>query len=207
VLLGGALAAFAMLPALTADAQTSAQPAPRAVTPAAAPAESDLGGGMLREYCQSLGYADSVQDSSSATGWYCVGNAPTIVLSLDLSCRWQFSDMVAAGFTIYNVNGHCKTISTTNFRISDLGQIVAYCRSLGYANATANATGVNPTNNVAAWRCVTSQNGRDGVLFKIDLHAACRWVNPQYVQSGYTVVSYFPNYGAYLGITCIGVVR
>jgi len=61
-------------------------------------------------------------------------------------------------------------------------------------------------NNVAAWRCVDNTNGGDGLELKIDLHAACRWVNPGAVAAGYVVVSYFPNYGAYLELTCIGVV-
>jgi hypothetical protein len=49
-------------------------------------------------------------------------------------------------------------------------------------------------------------NGGDGVEFKIDLHAACQWVNPGAVAAGDLVVSYFPNYGAYLELTCIGAV-
>lgn len=201
VVAGGMLALSVALPTVGASAQTG----PAAAAPAVL-AEQDLGGETLKEYCQSIGYSAAQQSSASPTGWWCAGNLPTIALSLDLACRWQYADMVAVGFGIYNVNGNCKTVATSSFRISDLGRIAQYCQSLGYTTATANAVGVVP-NNVAAWRCVDSTNGADGVAFKIDLHAACRWVNPAYVQAGYTVVSYFPRYGAYLEITCIAVVR
>lgn len=58
----------------------------------------------------------------------------------------------------------------------------------------------------AARRRVDGTNGGDGVGFTIDLHAAGRWGNAATVAEGFTVVSYFPDYGAYLEITRIGVV-
>jgi hypothetical protein len=195
--LGGVLALCSLLTGTAA-----AQPGPATAAPAAA-TEQDLGGQTLTEYCQAQGYVQATQHSNF---WTCDAPGVSAPLSLTAECQWQFADMVAAGFTIYSVNGHCKTLASSTNRISDLNAIGQYCQSLGYTQATADAAGV-PRNNVASWRCVDNSNGNDGVEYKIDLHAACRWVNGGYVQAGIMVVSYFPNYGAYLEITCIDVLR
>lgn len=195
--LGGMLALGSLMPAAA-----NAAPAPGSVRPAVATVQ-DLGGQTLTEYCQSGGYTKATQHSNGS--WTC--DAPGISTPLDLSaeCQWQFSDMVAMGYTLFSTSGHCRTLATSAGRISDLNRIGAYCQALGYTNATADAAGVVP-NTVTSWRCVDASNGADGVELVIDLHAACQWVNPAQVAAGEAVVSYFPNVGAYLEITCIGVV-
>jgi hypothetical protein len=196
--LGGMLALGALMPAAA-----NAAPAPGSVHPAAA-VEQDLGGQTLNEYCQSGGYTKATSHSNGT--WTCDATGISTALDLSAACQWQFSDMVAQNYAIYSRNGHCKTLATSAGRISDLGRIGDYCRALGYANATANAAGV-VRNTVTSWRCVDASNGADGIELVIDLHAACQWVNPNQVAAGEAVVSYFPNVGAYLELTCVGVVR
>jgi hypothetical protein len=98
-----------------AQAATPAKTAPVAV-PAVAPAQQDLGGQTLREYCQSFGWADAFQDGSSPTGWWCsVGGsaAPRVILDLNAECQWQFADIVRVNFIAFSVGGHCKTVATS----------------------------------------------------------------------------------------------
>jgi hypothetical protein len=169
----------------------------------AAAVEQDLGGQTLTEYCQAGGFSNATQHSNGS--WTCDTFGASAALDLTDACRWQFSDLVAMNFAVYSRNGHCKTLATSAGRISDLNRIGAYCQALGYTNATANSYGV-PRNTVTSWRCVDGSNGADGISLVIDLHAACQWVNPNQVNAGEAVVSYFPNVGAYLQITCIGIV-
>jgi hypothetical protein len=196
-MLGGMLALGSLMPAVA-----NAAPAPGSVRPAAA-TEQDLGGQTLNEYCQSGGFSKATQHSNGT--WTCDTFGASASLDLTAACQWQFGDMVAMNYVLYSRGGHCKTLATSAGRISDLGRIGQYCQALGYVKATANAAGV-VKNTVASWRCVDNSNGQDGIELVIDLHAACQWVNPGQVAAGEAVVSYFPNYGAYLEITCIGVV-
>lgn len=195
------LAGILTLGSLT-PAVANAAPVPGSVSPAAA-TEQDLGGQTLTEYCQSGGFSKATQHSNGS--WTCDTFGASAALDLTAACQWQFSDMVYQNYAIYSRGGHCKTLASSAGRISDLGRIGDYCRALGYPNATANAAGV-VRNTVTSWRCVDNSNGADGILLVIDLHAACQWVNPGQVAAGEAVVSYFPNVGAYLQITCIGVV-
>jgi hypothetical protein len=195
--LGGVLALASLMPAVA-----NAAPAPGSVRPAAA-VEQDLGGQTLNEYCQSGGFTKATQHSNGT--WTCDTFGASAALDLSAACQWQFSDLVVLNFAAYSRNGHCKTLASSAARISDLGRIGDYCRALGYPNATANSAGV-VRNTVASWRCVDNSNGQDGISLVIDLHAACQWANPAQVAAGKAVVSYFPNVGAYLEITCIGVV-
>jgi hypothetical protein len=195
--LGGMLALGSLMPAVA-----NAAPAPGSVRPAAA-VEQDLGGQTLTEYCQAAGFTKATQHSNGT--WTCDTFGASVTLDLTAACQWQFSDLVVLNFPIYSRGGHCKTLASSAGRISDLGRIGDYCRALGYTNATANSAGV-VRNTVASWRCVDNSNGQDGISLVIDLHAACQWANPAQVAAGKAVVSYFPNYGAYLEITCIGVV-
>jgi hypothetical protein len=195
--LGGMLALCSLMPAVA-----NAAPAPDSVRPAAA-TEQDLGGQTLNEYCQAAGFTKATQHSNGS--WTCDTFGASAALDLTAACQWQFSDLVAMNFPIYSRNGHCKTLASSAGRISDLNRIGQYCQALGYVKATANAAGV-VRNTVTSWRCVDNSNGQDGIELVIDLHAACQWVNPGQVAAGEGVVSYFPNVGAYLEITCIGVV-
>ncbi|HTI24810.1 MAG TPA: hypothetical protein VL652_27690 [Kutzneria sp.] len=195
--LGGILALGSLTPAVA-----NAALAPDSVRPAAA-TEQDLGGQTLNEYCQAGGFTKATQHSSGA--WTCDTFGASAALDLTAACQWQFSDLVVAGFAAYSRNGHCKTLASSAGRISDLNSIGQYCQALGYVKATANAANV-VKNTVTSWRCVDNSNGQDGIELVIDLHAACQWANPAAVNAGEAVVSYFPNVGAYLGITCIGIV-
>lgn len=195
--LGGLLALGSLMPAVA-----NAAPAPGSVRPALA-AEQDLGGQTLNECCQSGGFTKATQHSNGS--WTCDTFGASAALDLTAACQWQFSDLVDLNFAVYSRGGHCKTLASSAARISDLGRIGDYCRALGYTNATANSAGV-VRNTVTSWRCVDASNGQDGISLVIDLHAACQWANPAKVAAGVAVVSYFPNVGAYLEITCIGVV-
>jgi hypothetical protein len=195
--LGGMLALGSLMPSVA-----NAASAPGSVRPAAA-TEQDLGGQTLNEYCQSGGFSQATQHSNGS--WTCDTFGASAALDLTAACQWQFSDLVADGFAAYSRNGHCKTLASSAGRISDLGRIGDYCRALGYTNATANSAGV-VRNTVTSWRCVDNSNGADGISLVIDLHSACQWANPAAVNAGKAVVSYFPNVGAYLEITCIGIV-
>jgi hypothetical protein len=195
MVLGGLLALGSLMPA-------AASAAPASVRPAAG-TEQDLGGQTLNEYCQAGGFTKATQHSNGS--WTCDTFGASGALDLTAACQWQFSDLVGMGFPLYSRNGHCKTLATSASRISDLGRIGQYCQALGYPNATANSAGV-VRNTVTSWRCVDASNGQDGISLVIDLHAACQWANPAAVAAGKAVVSYFPNVGAYLEITCIGVV-
>jgi hypothetical protein len=195
MVLGGLLALGSLMPA-------AASAAPASVRPAAG-TEQDLGGQTLNEYCQAGGFTKATQHSNGS--WTCDTFGASGALDLTAACQWQFSDLVGMGFPLYSRNGHCKTLASSAGRISDLNRIGAFCQALGYVKATANAAGV-VRNTVTSWRCVDNSNGQDGIELVIDLHAACQWVNPGQVAAGEGVVSYFPNTGAYLEITCIGVV-
>jgi hypothetical protein len=196
--LAGMLALGSLMPAVA-----SAAAAPGSVRPAFSGTEQDLGGQTLTEYCQAAGFTQATQHSDGT--WTCDTFGARAALDLTAACQWQFSDLVAQNYPIYSLGGHCKTLASWAGRISDLNAIGDYCRALGYTDATANAFGV-VSNTVTSWRCVDNSNGADGIELVIDLHAACQWVNPDQVAAGEAVVSYFPNTGAYLEITCIGIV-
>jgi hypothetical protein len=195
--LAGMLALGSLMPAVA-----NAAPAPGSVRPAVA-AVQDLGGQTLTEYCQAAGFTKATQHSDGT--WTCDTFGASTALDLSAECQWQFSDLVVQNFPVYSVGGHCKTLASWAGRISDLNAIGDYCQALGYPYATADAAGI-VSNTVTSWRCVDASNGADGIELVIDLHAACQWVNPDQVAAGEAVVSYFPNTGAYLEITCIGVV-
>ena len=185
-------------PAQAAAPAKAAAPAPVA-RPAVAPGQQDLGGQTLREYCQAVGWPDAFQDGSSPTGWWCsVGGSgtPRVILDLNAECQWQFADILRVGFTAFSVGGHCKTVATSANRISDLNTIGQYCQSLGYANAVVGT-------GVTSWTCV----GNNRPSARIDLHAACRWVNQNNPARGAIVVSYFPNVNARFEITCVALVH
>jgi hypothetical protein len=209
LLAGTALAVLATAGLLLGVTPAQAAPAkalaPAIVAPAArpaiAPGQQDLGGESLLEYCQATGWADAFQDPSSPTGWWCsVGGSgtPRVILDLNASCQWQFADIVRIGFVAFNVSGHCKTVATSANRISDLNQISQYCQAIGYAKAVVTGSAVT------SWYCA---NSAGTPLARIDLHAACRWVNQSNPNRGAIVVSYWPNYGARFEITCIALVR
>lgn len=182
----------------TAPASASVAPAAR---PAVAPGQHDLGGMTLLEYCQSIGWPSAFQDGSSPTGWWCsVGGSatPRVILDLNAACQWQFFDIVHAGFVAFNGGGNCKTVATSANRISDLNSIGQYCQSIGYAKAVVTGSAVT------SWYCA---NSAGTPLARIDLHAACRWVNQSNPARGAIVVSYFPSYGARFEITCIALVH
>jgi hypothetical protein len=200
------LATAALLLGATAT-QAAAQPmapAPASVGPAARPAvagQQDLGGMTLLEYCNAIGWPDAFQDGSSPTGWWCsVGGSatPRVILNLNSACQWQFGDIVHAGFTAFNVGGNCKTVATSANRISDLNSIGQYCQAIGYAKAVVTGSAVT------SWYCA---NSGGTPLARIDLHAACRWVNQSNPNRGAIVVSYFPSYNARFEITCVALVH
>lgn len=196
LLLGGT-AAQAAAPA---QALASARVAP-AAQPAIAPGQQDMGGMTLLEYCQATGWPDAFQDGSSPTGWWCsIGGSgtPRVILDLNAACQWQFVDILRVGFVAYSVGGRCKTVATSANRISDLNSIGQYCRAIGYANAIVTGQAVT------SWYC---SNSAGVAVLRIDLHAACRWVNQSNPARGAIVVSYFPSYGSRFGITCIALVH
>jgi hypothetical protein len=209
LLAGPALAVLAtaglLLGATDAQAAVMAKaPASATVVSAARPAvagQQDLGGMTLLEYCQSIGWPDAFKDQSSPTGWWCsVGGSstPRVILNLNAACQWQFGDIVHVGFVAYNVGGNCKTVATSANRISDLNSIGQYCQSIGYAKAVVTGSAVT------SWYCA---NSGGTPLLRINLHAACQWVNRSNPARGAIVVSYFPSYGARFEITCIALVH
>jgi hypothetical protein len=196
----GLLLAMGPAQAAPAKAPAAAGVAP-AVRPAVAPGERDLGGESLLEYCQATGWPGIFQDGSSPSGWWCTvgGNSlPRVILDLDASCQWQFRDILQVGFVAFNAGGHCKTVATSANRISDLNQISQYCQAIGFAKAVVTGSAVT------SWYCA---NRAGTPLARIDLHAACRWVNQSNPNRGAIVVSYWPNYGARFEITCIALVH
>jgi hypothetical protein len=195
-LLLGATTAQAAAPA---KALASARVAP-AAQPAVAPGQQDMGGETLREYCQALGWPDAWKPSGGDLWWCTPGgdSVPRVVLDQNAACQWQFADIVRIGFVAYNIGGNCKTVATSANRISDLNSIGQYCRAIGYANAIVTGQAVT------SWYC---SNSAGAAVLRIDLHAACRWVNQSNPARGAIVVSYFPSYGARFGITCIALVH
>ncbi|OXM45358.1 hypothetical protein CFP75_30845 [Amycolatopsis alba DSM 44262] len=161
------------------------------ISPAASATNGDLGGMMIREACQAAGFNDAVRRSDV---WFCTGNKPDQAILLSNVCRWQFSDLVAAGFTVTNNGGRCWTNPSA---YSDVGGIAVnqYCNSLGYSDATVGET-------VASWRCAGH-----GTSVPIDFHAACRWQYPVWVGRGFSLVSYFNSYGDRFGIKCLALLR
>jgi hypothetical protein len=181
VLLGAALAFFGV--AVPANATTG-----------------DLGGMELTEYCQALGYQGAeVSQNGQSNPWVCFYGGGAYWTPLDLfgACRWQFGDLAGAGFKVtYAGNGRCWATNATAYSSpSDLNQIGDYCRSLGYSNA------VVAYRNVAGWRCSDAGGGQH----PLNLHAACRWVNSGLVAQGYSLVSYFNNYGDTFAIRCLSM--
>ena len=207
LLAGPAVAVLATVGLLLAGTTTAQAAAPAsasvaaAARPAVAPGQQDLGGMTLLEYCQATGWPDAFQDGSSPTGWWCsIGGSgtPRVILDLNAACQWQFSDIVRVGFVAYNIGGNCKTVATSANRISDLNSIGQYCQSIGYAKAVVTGSAVT------SWYCA---NSAGTPLARIDLHAACRWVNQSNPARGAIVVSYFPRYGARFEITCVALVH
>jgi hypothetical protein len=183
-----------------AAAPAAAEVAP-AARPAVAPGQQDLGGMTLLEYCKAFGWPDAFQDGSSPTGWWCSvggGSTPRVILDLNAACQWQFADIVRVGFVTYSISGRCKTVATSANRISDLNSIGQYCQSIGYAKAVVTGSAVT------SWYCA---NSAGAAVARIDLHAACRWVNQSNPARGAIVVSYFPSYNARFEITCVALVH
>lgn len=180
---GGALLAFLLI-------SPAASAAP--VKPASPATVGDLGGMMLREFCQANGFADVTR---RADVWFCVGNHKIdTAVPLTAACRWQFSDLVRAGFTVTNNGGRCWANPSAYADVGGI-EVNKYCNSLGYSDASVG-------DNVASWRCVGH-----GTSVPIDFHAACRWQNPAWVAKGFSLVSYFNNYGDRFGIRCLALSR
>ena len=160
----------------------------------------DLGGMELNEYCQALGYQGAeVSQNGQSNPWvgYYGGGSYWVPLDLFGACRWQFSDLVGAGFSVsYVGNGRCWALNATSYSSpSDLNRIGDFCRSQGYQDA------VVAYRNVAGWRCSDASGGQH----PLNLHAACRWVNSGLVAQGYSLVSYFNSYGDTFGIRCLSM--
>ena len=179
------------------DQPAGAVAPPAAVAPAAVIVPSvvsaPLGGMMLNEYCIALGCQGAeVSDNGQSNPWVCYNGAFWTPLDLFNACRWQFRDL--AGFTVtYAGNGNCSALNASAYGVgTDLNRIGDYCRSLGYQDA------VVAYRNVGGWRCTSG-----GVLYPLDLHAACRFTNASLVAQGYSLVSYFHDYGATFAITCV----
>lgn len=177
-----------------ADAAPAAPAAPAVVS-------APLGGMTLSEYCIALGYQGAeVSQNGQSNPWVCYYGGGNYWVPLDLfgACRWQFRDLGAAGFTVtYAGNGNCSALNANSYGVgTDLNGIGDYCRSLGYQDAYV------AYNNVAGWRCRSN-----GALYPLDLHAACRYTNASLVAQGYSVVSYFHDYGATFHITCVYLKR
>ncbi|WP_409464292.1 hypothetical protein [Amycolatopsis sp. GA6-003] len=178
--LGGAVLAVSLI-----SPAASASPASPATV-------GDLGGMLLREFCQANGFADVTRRSDV---WFCVGNHKIdTAVPLTAACRWQFSDLVAAGFTVTNNGGRCWANPSAYSDVSGIA-VNQYCNSLGYSDATVG-------DNVASWRCAGH-----GTSVPIDFHAACRWQNPVWVGKGFILVPYFNNYGDRFGIRCLALLR
>jgi hypothetical protein len=155
---------------------------------------SDLGGMTLREYCQALGYTGATQDSGSPTGWDCFTGSTTVPLSTVQACRWQFRDLVAAGFAVSANGGDCFATNAADYHALGGLSPDRYCQSLGYTRSDV------VEHTVVGWRCVPGE-------VQFDMHAACAWTNPGWVSMGYSVVSYFKGYGDTFGITCVALLR
>jgi hypothetical protein len=179
-------------------AGTAAPPAAVAsATAVPAVVSAPLGGMTLNEYCIALGYQGAkVSDNGQSNPWVCYYGGGAYWTPLDLfgACRWQFRDLGAAGFSVtYVGNGNCSALNASAYGVgTDLNRIGDYCRSLGYQDA------VVAYRNVGGWRCTSG-----GVLYALDLHAACRFTNASLVAQGYSLTSYFHDYGATFAITCV----
>ena len=185
-------------PAGAAAAPATVAPAPAAVV-APAVVSAPLGGMMLNEYCIAIGFQGALDShNGNSNPWMCYNASSAFPLDLFGACRWQFRDLGGAGFTVtYAGNGNCSALNAGSYGVgTDLNRIGDYCRSLGYQNA------VVAYRNVGGWRCTSG-----GVLYPLDLHAACRFTNASLVAQGYSLVSYFHDYGATFGITCVYLKR
>ncbi len=170
-----------------------------AAAPMASATTGDLGGMELNEYCQAMHYqgAETI-DNGNSNPWVCYyGNgAYWTPLNLFAACDWQFSDLVRVGFNVrYVGNGRCWAINAIDYSSPSDMPLGGYCKALGYNTPALDV------HNVAGWRCV----GYNGVHYAIDLHAACRWLNPTLVTQGYSLVSYFNSYGDVFGIRCLAM--
>jgi hypothetical protein len=204
VAFGIALAVVAVEPNATAAPNVAAAPnvtaAPNvAVAPVMNPATTgDLGGMMLNDYCVFLGFQGALDTHNGQSNpWVCYNGSYSFPLDLFGACRWQFRDLVITGFniTFLGPNGRCWALNATDYSSpSDLNRIGDYCRSLGYLDAWV------VYRNVGGWRC----RGNDG-MHPLDLHAACRWVNPTLVAQGFSLVSYFNSYGDTFAIRCLSM--
>ena len=200
-ILGGLATAVAAIPAAGAPAAaTTTWVASGGVSTTTVGA--DLGGLDLNTYCRSLGFDHVTSIDPSPSGWRCVtAGGEQVSLSILDACRFQFSDLVAAGFTLTTSNSgtagswrcHSTVLTAQSFGGLDLAR---YCREgLGFTGVTLEEK------TVSGWRCVAS----DGTKVPFSMHASCQWQNADAVSRGWAIVSVFGRIGDWAGIRCLGL--
>lgn len=162
------------------------------------PDEVNLGGVDVNAYCLAAGYTGgAVLHGSSASGWKCKdGNGNEHGISMTALCQYQFSDLVRAGYSVFDVRRggafgwRCHTFGT----YTDAGgiDIDEYCRDQGFTGGA-----INEPDNVAGWRCV-SNSGQ----FPVNLHEVCRFQHADEVNAGRVVVATYEDWGQAHGVNC-----
>jgi hypothetical protein len=142
-----------------------------------AQAAGNVGGIDLTQYCQGYGYKSATTIGSTAYDWRCVADDGTyhgIDMPLACSISYGFDSKDRVG-NFYDVN------SWRCWRPANLVgglDLNAYCRSIGYASATAIGS------TAYDWRCISSS----GALGGIDTTRACR------AQHGQIAIDRFVNF-------------